>query len=449
MSTGVLGLGSEGSLGLNQTTIDGLYDADYEARIKPIEDNILAIEAEQEALDLISTELAELEASIAAFDLYTSGTNAFDEVSATTTGDSASFDASDTSGLSPGSITVDVQQVAQKDVFQSEKITDKTALVDPGASDTDKITITMGGDTYEITTKDKTYEQIVEEMNNFSKIEASLEEVGDGEYRIIAKSKETGLDNSFSITQTGTASLGFEDPTNHTLTAQNMQATVDGVDYDISSNTINMQNGLNITSVKTGSSTISIAKDTTAAIDIMQEFVTNYNDLVTLVNDAIYSIDGEPPIVNDSSSLNTMMSDIKSIMLDSYGLSDEENMVKFGISFDQNGYMVFDSAAFAEEVAKNPEDAKEAFVGYAEKPGMGTRMKEYLFNSDLTDGIIRGYDEGLDKQLATSKEEKEKEIKKLDQKYADLQAQYAAQTVLITQMENEFAGIAAMLNSEE
>lgn len=449
MGTAVLGLGSEGSSGLNQETINGLKEAEYEARVKPLEDDIESLHKEQEALDLIETEALELLESIKSFDLYTSGTNAFDEVSATVSGDAASFDASDTSDLTPGSIAVDIQQLAQKDVFQSNKITDKTSLVDPGASDTDILSITINGNTTEINTKDMSYEQLVEELNKISDINASLEEVGDGEFRMIIKSKETGLENTLSITQSGTTNLGFEDPNNHTLKAQNMKATVDGVDYDISSNSINMQNGLNITAVKIGDSSISIAKDSSAITTSMQEFVTNYNELQKLVNDSIYSQDGEPPIVNDSSTLSTMINGIKNIMLDSYGLSDEENMVKYGISFDINGYMTLDTAVFTEEVNKNPDDAKEAFVGYAEKPGMGTRMKEYLDNLDsLSDGLLSGYEEKLNNQVASKEKEKEKEIEKLDQKYYDLQQQYAAQTVLITEMENEFAGIAAMMNSE-
>lgn len=77
---------------------------------------------------------------------------------------------------------------------------------------------------------------------------------------MIAKSKESGTANAITISQSGDVDLGFV----NVLAAQNMKATIDGVNYDVSSNKITMQNGLIIKAVAvdtdTSNSSISMEK---------------------------------------------------------------------------------------------------------------------------------------------------------------------------------------------
>ena len=77
---------------------------------------------------------------------------------------------------------------------------------------------------------------------------------------MVIKSGESGTSNAISISQTD-IDLGFEDEDNHVLTAQNLLATVDGIDYDMSSNEITLDSGLIIKAVDEGTSTITIEKD--------------------------------------------------------------------------------------------------------------------------------------------------------------------------------------------
>ncbi len=441
MADGILGLGSSGSVDLSSELLTKLKTAESTSILDPITAEKEDTQAEIDALDEIQTMITEFLDLVKDFDLFTSGTNVFNEMSASTTGSSASFDATDSSNLDPGTITVNVTQLAQKDVYQSNTISDKTATLDSGT-----ISITIGEETYDFSTEGKTYESLVSEMSKYPDLNVSLEQVGDSSYRMIIKSSESGTSNAITISQTG-VDLGLEEETNHVLTAQNMKATVDGIDYDLSSNKLTMQNGLIIKMVEEGTSSITMERDDATIIESITSIGDKYNDLVDLVNSYILGDEDNPATISDSSTLKTMMNTIKDVFFDSYGLENEENLFKYGISFDSDGYMQVDETELSKALTNNYDDLKELFVGYAEEEGIGTRLKTYLDSLDnLLDGLLTTYDDKLNTRLSTLAIDYEEASTKLDEKYEQMSAQLASYTVLITQMENDFASLKSVID---
>ena len=440
MADGILGLGSSGSSDLSSELITKLKTAESTAILDPIKTEQEDTQAEIDALSKIQTMVLELLDLVDDFDLFTSDTNIFDEVSATTTGSSVSFDATDTSNMEEGTVSIEVTQLAQKDVYQSNTISDTTATMDLGT-----ISITIDDTTYDFSTDGKTYEELVSEMNKNSGLEVSLEQVGDTNYRMVIKSLESGSDNGLTITQTD-IDLGLEDTDNHVLIAQNLLATIDGIDYEKSSNKVTLESGLIIKAVSEGTSTITIEKDNASVVEGIVSIADKYNNLVDLVNSYILGDEDENAVISDSSTLKTMMSEIKGVLFDSYGLEDEENLFKYGISFDSDGYMQVDETELTEALTDNYDDIKELFTGYAEKEGIGTRLKTYLDSLDGIDGLLTAYDDKLDGRLETLKDEYQTASDKLDEKYEQMSTQFAAYTVLITQMENSFASLKSIID---
>jgi len=440
MADGILGLGSSGSSDLSSELITKLKTAESTAILDPIKTEQEDTQAEIDALSKIQTMVLELLDLVDDFDLFTSDTNVFDEVSATTTGSSVSFDATDTSNMEEGTVSIEVTQLAQKDVYQSNTISDTTATMDSGT-----ISITIDDTTYDFSTDGKTYEELVTEMNKNSGLEVSLEQVGDTSYRMVIKSVESGSDNGLTITQTD-IDLGLEDTDNHVLIAQNLLATIDGIDYEKSSNKVTLESGLIIKAVSEGTSTITIEKDNASVVEGIVSIADKYNNLVDLVNSYILGDEDENAVISDSSTLKTMMSEIKGVLFDSYGLEDEENLFKYGISFDSDGYMQVDETELTEALTDNYDDIKELFTGYAEKEGIGTRLKTYLDSLDGIDGLLTAYDDKLDGRLETLKDEYQTASDKLDEKYEQMSTQFAAYTVLITQMENSFASLKSIID---
>ena len=129
MANGVLGLGSGQAASLNSDLIDKLKTAERKSTVAPLETKIENIATEKTTFSSISTKVSELLAAIKPFDLFVSGgVTAFEQKTATTSGDSATFDAADVTKLQKGFTSVKVTSLAQKDVYQS-------AIVDTSKKD--------------------------------------------------------------------------------------------------------------------------------------------------------------------------------------------------------------------------------------------------------------------------------------------------------------------------
>ena len=443
MADGILGLGSSGSVDLSSELITKLKTAESKSVLDPITTNKEDTQAELDALTEIQTMVSELLDLVDDFDLYTSGTNIFDEITATTSGTSVSFDAADTSKLNPGTISVTVDKLAQKDVYQSNTISDITSTITNGGT----LSITVGDTTYDFDTTGKSYEDLVEEMSYYSKLDVNLEKVNNTDYRMIVKGTESGTANAVTISQSGTTNLGFNDTGNHVLTAQNMEATIDGVDYDVSSNKLTMESGLIIQAVSTGDSSINMERDTSTIVTRISDIATKYNDLVDLIDSYTLGDEDTAATISDSSTLKSMMSGIKEILFDSYGLNNEESMFKYGISFDSDGYMNVNTTTLTTAVTDNYDDLRELFVGYAEKEGLGTRLKTYLDSLDSSTGLLTTYEDRLNTYIDTLSDDYDTASEKLDEKYTAMATQFAAYTVLITQMENAFASLKLLIDT--
>lgn len=614
MADGVLGLGAGGAASLNQETIDKLKAAERKATVEPLEKRLEEITkegGEQEKVAEIKKKIEELLESIKLFDLYAKdGVTAFEQKSASATGTAALFDAANVGKLNVGTTSVKIEALAQRDVLQSAKIYDKTSTILGADSDDDTLVITHGGNDFTFETKDKTYEQLITEINYNSNFSANLEEVSSGEYRLVIKSKEPGLDNALTIKENGSLSLGletnnrFESSKTHsssdtpsagnlvlngetftldgsesyadlatkinasgsftatyendklqvtrtdgaevtvtndnfdlgleksgisskvyaasnsftstdtpsagniqingttfaldgsesyadlatkinadanlnadfvngklvvstvdgsditvnnddfgfglesstgsqTVKAANMEATVDGVAYNVSSNSITVDGGLKITAVELGDASINVQEDTSTLANLLKGFTDKYNELVLLVDTELYSAEG---VVEDKSSLRSIMDGVKGKLFGSYGKDSDLNVFNFGFEIDKSGVLSLDTEKLNDALQKNPEDLKMLFLGVAESEGLGTQLKTYLDDLDSFQGLITRYEEGLDTRKKSIEEEQKKAEEQLDSKYALMSQQFASYGVLISSFESQFAGLKLMIN---
>ncbi|MGB3750708.1 MAG: flagellar filament capping protein FliD [Arcobacteraceae bacterium] len=441
-----------GAAALNGELIQKLYDSESESRVNPLTTRLELIDTEATVISDINTKINELISTVGSFDLYTSGTNAFEQVTATANGTSALFDAADVSALKEGTTTVDIQQLAQKDVYQTSKFSDSTSLITGGQDSGDQITV--NGTNF--TTVGKSYDDLVTDINNSGLFYASVEQVSDTESRLVIKSKDVGEENALTITQTG-VDLGLEDTSgvdefgaangsnaNHILHAQNMKATVDGVAYDVSSNTITIDGNLKITAAEIGTSSVSIQSDTSSITPAVQEMANVYNELVLMITEELYS---ETPSVQDTSSLKSMLSDIKNMVYGEYGTS-EESLLNYGFGFDEDGLLEIDTTVLNKAIIDDPDKLKDLFIGVAEKEGFGTALKSQLDTLNSYGGLFDSLESNMEARKLSLTSDKEDAIKDLDTKYDIMAAQFAAYATIISQMESSFGALAQIIASE-
>ena len=449
MAEGMLGLGSSGSTGLSQDFIDKLKAGDTKAKIDPYVTKLETWDKELEKIDEINLKTMELLDSIKSFDLYYSGgADSFSQVSANTTGDSVVFDAVDISTLKAGTNEVNITQIAKRDVYQTNTFSDKEVVLSTGQADGDKLTIKVGdGDNVDFITKDKTYAQLAEEINATEGISASIEQVGDDEMRLVIRSTDSGTANALTIVETG-VDLGINDTDvdgnaiNHTVSAQNLNATVDGISYDVSGNNITIAGNIMITAIELGKSSITVEENNTGLLPELEGFVEKYNDLIKLVDEEIYSADSP---INDKSSLRMMLSDIKNKLFGTYGPEDDKNIFAYGFSIDKGGLLNIDTEVLGKAISEDMAGLKSLFIGTAEKEGLGTSLKTYVDDLDGYDGLLTKYGEHMISRKEKLEEDKKSAQETLDNKYSAMSQQFAAYTAIISQMEAAFGGMKMMI----
>jgi flagellar hook-associated protein 2 len=426
MANGVLGLGSGQAASLNSELIDKLKTAERKSTVAPIETSIEKITKEKVTFASIQTKISELLDAIKPFDLFVSGgVTAFEQKSATTSGDSVTFDAADAKALKKGFTSVDVTKLAQKDVYQSGSVSaaTKDSVINQGA-------LVINGETFDTT--NKTYQQLADEITAKSGMNASVEQVGTDSFRLVIKSEESGVDNKLIISGAASQALGYTtdgtaiNSTNHTLTAQDMDATVDGIKYSVSSNNLTVD-GLKITANKVGSSTINVTEDNSQVETLMKNFVTKYNEVVALIDTEVLSTDSA---LGDKSSIRSIVSTIKDKLFGSYGPAGDKSVFNF-VDLDKYGGLTLDSVKFNKVVQEDMSGLKDLFLGSAEKKGLGTTLKETLDSMKFTGGLLDTYESSMTKRETKLKESKEKAEKSLDVKYQQLALQFSAYGLII------------------
>ena len=441
MAEGILGLGSGQASALNSDLIEKLKTAERKSTVEPYETKLENITTEKEAFSNIETKVSELLEAIKPFDLFVSGgVSAFEQKSATTSGDSVTFDAADVKSLNKGFTSVEVTQLAQKDVYQSN--TFNAATKDTAINQGDLV---INGETFDTT--NKTYEQLATEITAKTGMNAAVEQVGSDSYRLVIKSEETGLDNKLTISGAAADVLNFNgtDPitgtTNHILEAKNLNAKVDGVTYDVASNSITVD-GLKITANKEGTSTINVVEDTTEVETQMQNFITKYNELVALVDSEAYNADSK---IADKSAIRDIVNQIKTKLFGSYGENGDKSVFNFGIELAKDGGLSLDSKKFNEAVQNDIAGLKDLFLGSAENKGLGTLLKETLDEMKFSGGILNTYESSMTKREKNLNDEKEKAEKALNAKYEQLALQFSSYGAIINQMESSFSGLKMLI----
>ena len=435
MANGVLGLGAGQAASLNSDLIEKLKTAERKSAVAPIEAKIEKMVKEKETFSTIEKKVAELLESIKPFDLFVSGAvTAFEQKSATTSGDSVTFDAADVKALKKGFTSVEIKTLAQKDVYQTNDVTSVQKDQVIGKGD-----LIVNGQVFK--TDNLTYKQLADEINTKEGMSASLEQVGTDSYRLVIKSKESGLDNALLITGDAKSALGLDVTENHKQTAQNMKATVDGVEYNVSSNSL-VVDGLKISANKAGISTINVTEDNSQIEAQMKNFVDKYNELIALIETETL---GSESSLDDRSSIKGIVNQIKDKLFGSYGAAGDKSVFNFGIELDKFGGLSIDSKKFNEAVQKDMAGLKDLFVGSAEKKGLGTVLKETLDTMKFAGGVLNSYDAAMKTREKLLNENKEKAEKSLDVKYQQLALQFSSYGALINQMESSFSGLKLMI----
>ncbi len=425
MATGTLsslGLGSEV---LNQETLEKLKNADISARVKPYETKIETNTTKQKALTELTTKLAAFQSAVSSL----GDSTAFGKrkVTPSVTGDSAAATLTASNGVSVQNLSVKVEKIAQKDVFQSKGLDKDTDKV-PTAGE---FTIKQNGKEYTIKVgATTTYADLAEQINSATDGNVIAKIIRTGEagtpYRFTLSSKETGADNAITFkddknilkglgwtlkTPSGTdgfSSLEDAKSEYHLKKAQDAEFTLDGVKMYRSTNEIkDIGAGLTLNLLKAGEINFDIKQDSEGLTSTMEELVEKYNELVNYLND-VTAYDSETKVSGDLADVNevkSLRSTINKMLFTSQSIEgtttdDKGNKTKtnvlvsvldFGLSLNdtsksnssQLALLKFDSAKFEKKFAEDPDFAESFFSGTSGFEEVNVIGKAVKLESDI------------------------------------------------------------------
>jgi flagellar hook-associated protein 2 len=208
-------------------------------------------------------------------------------------------------------------------------------------------------------------------------VTASVLNVGGTDpFRLVLQSTSGGSASSMKISVTGDAtiaSLLTYDPAGtqnltQTIAGQDANLSVNGLAVTSGSNTLtDVIDGVRVTLVKAGATTLTVGRDATAAQTSVQAFVKAYNDLNTQLHD-LTRFDPESeaagPLVGDSAA-RSIQSQLRTALSSAIGGDGLRTLSQVGVSFQKDGSLALDSGKLTQAVSSDPDGVARLFASGA------------------------------------------------------------------------------------
>jgi len=451
---GISALGTGSSI-LTQDLLDQLREADEAAQITPIEYSLADNKDKAAEFDVIDANMTNLYDAIG--ELKTPAL--FDERTTTVSGSSVEITASANSDLQD--FTLDVTQLATKQIEESGSYTATTDTIATAAGD---MNLNIDGQdftiAYDATT---TLEDLKNSINDVAgdKVNATIVQVGAGDYRLFLNSADTGSTQDMTITDNTGNLSGTQLTTDLTAVQTGVDAefTFNGQAITRTSNEVNdLITGYDITLKEVGVSEVSVTQNRDNITDKIDSFVEKYNAAMDEIARATKnSTDPETRgIFAGESTFKAMERDLRN-MMDKVG-GGVGTLYDFGFDIDKDGKLSIDKDIFNTKMDENPANVEAFFSGgdytnadgtVTTVTGAFTEMSDNVYDYTKFNGMLDNYDTYLTENTASLEESKTRATERLDAKYETMKQQYAAYDAMIASFNNAAAAFTEMQNSSD
>ncbi len=440
---------------LTQDVLDQLREADEAKFVTPSE---LAIANEEDK----KTALAQLDATM------TNLTDSISELASPLLYDERTTDVTGTSvevsalaNTDTQDFTLDVVNLATKQIEQSGAFTSSTELIASGAGsmnlNIDGLDFSID---YDATT---TLTDLKNSINDIAgdKVDATIVQISSGEFRLFLSSVDTGTTQNITMTDT-TGNLldtrlttDFDAPAiqsgvdaNFTFNGQAITRTSNLVDDLIV--------GLEITLKEVGSSDVSVSQNRENILSRLDSFVEKYNAAMTELDKMTKpSVDSaDRGIFSSDSSIKSMKTMIRD-SIDSIG-GGVGTLFDYGFDIDKDGVLSIDKDIFNTKLDENPTNVEAFFSGgtFTNADGTTTQVDGAFNEYSVSIESYTKYNGTLDQlktyfteNISSLEDRKELAIERLDDKYEILAKQYAAYDLVINKYNQASSMFTEMANA--
>lgn len=450
-----------GSGVLTADIIDKLKNRDTSLIITPIDNKIVLQKQKGQALSLLNSLLSSFKSSVSSLSndaLYQGRTTA---------GNTSAVSVSAAAGVNVQSFSISNTKLALNDIHQSGTFSSTTAPIASGGSGT--MTLTSGGLSFGINyTNTMTLEELKDAINlqAGNKIQASVLQVGATDYRLVLRSKETGLDQKIVTTDTGgfldQKLITYDAVTNPTGTMTEVQAAADasfkynGITLTRSSNVItDITPGVTINLLKDDTSTtsnISITQDVDTIAAEMSTLVKSYNTLISQLKDMTTTdVDaGKAGVFNGDNSIVAIGREVTRLMTSVNGQGN--SLALYGIDLDETGGMSFKTSTFTAKFNSDALASSKFFSNVASdgttENGIFTQLSTLMTRFTGNNGTLTTLTKGSDAELKSLDVNKKRSLALLEARYASMTARFAAYDSMISKINAQFSSLRLQIDAQ-
>jgi flagellar hook-associated protein 2 len=451
MAISSLGLGSGV---LTQDVLDKLRKADEASRVTPLDLQIASVKDEKSALSVLDAKMTNLIDNI----YVLKSSSLYDERKAIIDGDSVEVSASANSDISD--FTINVTQLATKQIEESGSFDSKTATI---ASAAGSINLNIDNQDFTINYDDTTtLEDLKKSINDIAgtKVNASIVQVASGDFRLFLSSVDTGSTQDITITDND-GNLSGTQLTNDLTAVQtgvDAEFTYNGQSITRTSNNItDLVTGYDITLTSLGSSTVKVEQNRDAIMEKIDNFVNKYNDamkeLASLTKNSTNK--DERGIFASEATVKGLQRALRNAM-DEIG-GGVGTIYDYGFDIAKDGTLSVDKTVLNQKMDENVSNVEAFFSGgiYKNPDGTTTTLtgafSELYTKVDAYTGFNKNLDQfqtSLNDRLSSLEQRRQDAIDRLDSKYETLQKQWGAYDALISRLNSSANAFIQMVNAQ-
>lgn len=381
-------------------------------------------------LTTLSSALSSLQSSLSAL----TTTSTFSSYSAVLT-DTTLGTTSTLANAKAGSYTLDVTQLATAQKRSSDAYTN-TATIGSGT-----LSIGVGTNTLNLSVSSTdTLSDIANNINSASDNPGVTATVvyGAGGSQLLLSSSKTGVANAYTISASSDSSSGLSTlatklGTAGSSEAQDAKLTLDGISVTSASNSVSGAiDGVTVNLAKTGTTTLTVTQDTSAATTAIQAFVDAYNSYQSTVS-ALSSYDTTTQasgVLLGDTTLGAVQRTISNLLSSKVAGNSIGSLAALGVTRQSDGTLSLDSDKLSSTLSSNPSAVQDLFAG---TNGYATRLNSQLDTYTASDGIIATRESSLNDSLS-----------KLDTQQTQLDARMA---VYQKQLEDQYTALDTLMSS--
>ncbi|HLD22472.1 MAG TPA: flagellar filament capping protein FliD [Sulfuricurvum sp.] len=450
-----LGIGSNV---LTADVIDKLKAADTANIVTPIDKKITLQAQKESALNLLSSLLSSIKANVSSL----SDDTLYQKRTVSGNSDAVSVTALSGSAIQSFSITDTV--MAKKGILESGAFSSTTATVSSGSG---TMSLAIDGQTFDIDyTASTTLTDLEESIASAAgeKVTASILQTGANEYHLVLTSKETGADQTISLSDSVGGTLNNElktyDITTNPTGVQSIQTASDasfkynGISITRASNSVDdLIVGVTINLLQdAGSTNISISQNTTAISDELKNLATSYNTLIKQLDDMTLSdlANGKVGIFNGDNTIKAIKREVTKMITSVNANGD--SLAQYGIGLDQNGTMTFTKSAFDTKMSADPTALEAFFSGSTDASGEYTEGVFGNFNTLLdsytkSSGLMSTLLDGSKNETKTLNSERTRASALLTARYDTMTTRFAMYDAIISKINSQFSSLQMQINA--